>query len=347
MRRRPEPVLVERVAADRQRVVDPDRLARDLLAVAVDRQVGREVGRLAGVEAGRLEGDVLDQQQPGRADRLDRQRAPFGDDEALLVAEPGGRGGRDQEQDQTEVGEQRRELGVLVAVAVEVARAVLGGRLADAEAVPPQHVRGRPPPGTPAIAARSGRSGSKNGSGWATRTSLTPRHSRGVRSSVQITIDTISTTSAPLNQGERKIVNTHSRSRVSTSGRARAAGRSVRGGPRARPRSRSPSAARSRGPGGSSSRRPPCRARKMIWATAKSTDVNRRHSPYPSRAGRLRPDGRAEVGAGDLAARDGSSLLDGAERRDGPRGVRDGVAPGRPAGPRRPRARPTRGAGPA
>ena len=45
--RRPEPVLVERVAADRQRVVDPDRLARDLLAVVVDGQVGREVGRPA------------------------------------------------------------------------------------------------------------------------------------------------------------------------------------------------------------------------------------------------------------------------------------------------------------
>ena len=47
VRRRPEPVLVERVAADRQRVVDPDRLARDLLAVPVDGEVGREVGRHA------------------------------------------------------------------------------------------------------------------------------------------------------------------------------------------------------------------------------------------------------------------------------------------------------------
>ena len=47
VRRRPEPVLVERVAADRQRVVDPDRLARDLAAVLVDGEVGREVGGLA------------------------------------------------------------------------------------------------------------------------------------------------------------------------------------------------------------------------------------------------------------------------------------------------------------
>ena len=43
---------------------------------------------LAGVEAGRLEVDVLDEQQAGRADRLDGQRAALGDDEALLVAEP-------------------------------------------------------------------------------------------------------------------------------------------------------------------------------------------------------------------------------------------------------------------
>ena len=49
VRRRPEPVLVERVAADRERVVDPDRLLGDLLAVLVDGEVGREVARLAGL----------------------------------------------------------------------------------------------------------------------------------------------------------------------------------------------------------------------------------------------------------------------------------------------------------
>ena len=51
----PEPVLVERVPADRERVVDPDRLARDLRTVPVDRQVRREVAGLATREAGRLE----------------------------------------------------------------------------------------------------------------------------------------------------------------------------------------------------------------------------------------------------------------------------------------------------
>ena len=72
VRRRAEPVLVERVAADGQRVVDPDRLARDLAAVLVDGEVGREVGGLARVETGRLEVDVLDQQQAGRPDRAGR-----------------------------------------------------------------------------------------------------------------------------------------------------------------------------------------------------------------------------------------------------------------------------------
>ena len=52
------------------------------------------------------------------------------------------------------------------------------------------------PGATPSMAARSGRIGSKYGSGWATRTSLTPRHRRGVRSSVHTMIDTMSTTSA-------------------------------------------------------------------------------------------------------------------------------------------------------
>ena len=75
VRRRSEPVLVERVAADGQRVVDPDRLARDLAAVLVDGEVGREVGRLAGVEAGRLEVEVPDEQEAGRPDRLDGQGA--------------------------------------------------------------------------------------------------------------------------------------------------------------------------------------------------------------------------------------------------------------------------------
>ena len=43
VRRRPEPVLVERVPVDRERIVDADRLAGDLLAVLEDAEVGREV----------------------------------------------------------------------------------------------------------------------------------------------------------------------------------------------------------------------------------------------------------------------------------------------------------------
>ena len=97
VRRRPEAVLVERVAADRERVVHPDRLAGDLAAVLEDAEVGREVGRLAGLEeARRLEPVVLHEQQAGRPDRLDRQRVALGDDEALLVAEPPGHDARDR-----------------------------------------------------------------------------------------------------------------------------------------------------------------------------------------------------------------------------------------------------------
>ena len=64
----------------------------------------------------------------------------------------------------------------------------------------------------------------------------------------------------------------------------------------------------------------------MIWNTAKSTDVNRCHRPYPRRA-RDVPAGRSASGRRDDGrARDGSGPLDGAERRDGPPVER----PGRP-----------------
>ena len=169
VRRGPEAVLVERVASDRQRVVHPDRLAGDLLAIAVDRQVGREVGGIAGLEAGRLEVEVLDEQQAGRADGLDRQRLALGDHQALLVAQPGGHRGREQEQDQAEVGEQRRELRVLVPVAVDEPRPVRRLGLTDAGSHACERRAGRRPADTSRIAARSGSFGSKNGSGWTTR----------------------------------------------------------------------------------------------------------------------------------------------------------------------------------
>ena len=60
--------------------------------------------------------------------------SPFADDETLLVTEARRHRGRDEEQDQPEVGEQGRQLRVLVAVAVEETRAVGVGRLADVEA---------------------------------------------------------------------------------------------------------------------------------------------------------------------------------------------------------------------
>jgi hypothetical protein len=208
-------VLVERIARDRQRIVDPDRLAGDLLAVLEDREVGREVGGLAGLEAGCLEVEVLDQEQAGRADRLDRQGLALGDDQALLLSEALRHRGRLEEGDQPEVGQQGRHLRVLVAVAVEVADAATVGRLADVEAVSAEDGR-HPSAGTPSMAALSGRRGSKKGSGWATRISRTPRHSFGVRSRVQTVIDRTNTTSAALNHAERKIAKTDRRSSEST-----------------------------------------------------------------------------------------------------------------------------------
>ena len=83
-------------------------------------------------------------------------------------------------------------------------------------------------------------------------------------------------------------------------------------------------------------------ARKMIWRTAKSTDVNSRHIPYPTRAGTFRPDGREVAQATSVLA----MALAPRRRRAPGRTARHGRGPrrDRPAGPRDPRARPTRGA---
>ena len=86
-----------------QRVVHPDDLAGEELAVAVDGEVGREVGRLAARQPGRLEPEALDDEQAGRADRLDRDAVAAGDDEPLLHAEPARDRGGEQEQDQARV----------------------------------------------------------------------------------------------------------------------------------------------------------------------------------------------------------------------------------------------------
>ena len=112
--------------------------------------------RLAGLEEpGRLEAEVLDEEQARRPDRLDGERVALGHDQALLVAERRRHDRGDEEQDQPEVGQQRRHLRVLVPIAVEVADPV-DLRLAELEAMPAQRrpdARRRP---TPVIAARSG-----------------------------------------------------------------------------------------------------------------------------------------------------------------------------------------------
>ena len=143
---------------DRQRVVDPV-VFRAISGRPGKREVGHEsVGGRSRTR--RIERDVLDQQETWRADRLDRQRLALGDDQALLIAKSRRGSGRDEEEDQPGVREQRRHLGVLVTIAIQEARAVGVGRLPDAEAVAPQDGVDRVRR-DPAIAARSGSRGSK------------------------------------------------------------------------------------------------------------------------------------------------------------------------------------------
>ena len=117
---------MERVAVDRQRIVDADDLVRDLLAVLVHGEVRREVRGVAGVEARGLELEVAHQQQARRADRLHGQRLALGHDQPLLVAQPRGHRRGDEEHDEARVGEQRGHLRPAVAIAVEVRRAGRG-----------------------------------------------------------------------------------------------------------------------------------------------------------------------------------------------------------------------------
>ena len=138
----PEGVLVEHEALDLERVVDADGLARDLLAVLVDREVGAVVGeRAVGALRGR-EAEDLDQQVVGRAHRLHRGGLAVAHEDDRLEAEGDGHRTAQQEQDEPEVGEQRGQLHVLVAVAVDprlVGRG--GGGAADPEVAATEDAR--------------------------------------------------------------------------------------------------------------------------------------------------------------------------------------------------------------
>jgi len=72
-------------------------------------------------------------EQAGRADGLHGSRLARPEDEACLRAEPAGHPGRDEEQDQSEVREQRGHLRVPVSVAVHVA---VSARLLDPDGEP-------------------------------------------------------------------------------------------------------------------------------------------------------------------------------------------------------------------
>jgi hypothetical protein len=101
------------------------------------------------------------------------------------------------------VGEQRRHLGVLVAIAVDVRRSVIGRRFADGEASASQgggDVRGRDP-------AHLGTVG---------QAPVEERLGLGNPHLADPTIEMMRSNSAALNQTERNIEKTLSRSRTST-----------------------------------------------------------------------------------------------------------------------------------
>ena len=161
VRGRAEAVLVERVAGDRQRVVDPDRLAGELEAVLVDRR-GRYVksAKLPSARRGASNPKFFTTSRPGVPIGWTVWRLAPGEQEPGLDAEPGRDRGRDEEQDEPGVGQQRRQLRPAVAVAVEVDRAVGLALGPDAEPVRPEdRPHGFGASGRPSR-ARSGRLGS-------------------------------------------------------------------------------------------------------------------------------------------------------------------------------------------
>ena len=133
---------MEDEAIDDQRIVDADRLARDLLSIAIDGQVGPEVRERTVGTPGRLEAEVLDQHVAGRPDRLHGRGLRLADEDRRLEPEGPGHGPADEEQDEPEVGQQRGHLEVAVPVAVGERRLVVGRGL-DLESATAQHGRQR------------------------------------------------------------------------------------------------------------------------------------------------------------------------------------------------------------
>ena len=191
VRRRPEPVLVERVAADRERVVDPDRLRGDLLrrpgtrARSVVKSLAWPVSRNPGASNPRF----CTSSRPGVPIGWTVSESPSATTRPCSSPSRARHRGRDEEQDQPDVADQRRQLRPAVAVAVDVRRRRRPPRLADDEPVAPEDRRdGRRVDARPSPPGRAA-SGRRTASGWTTRISLDWRHSRGVRSSVQTTIE--------------------------------------------------------------------------------------------------------------------------------------------------------------
>ena len=189
-RRWPERVLVEDVAVDLERVVDPDRLARDLLAVLVDREVGAEVGERAVGSPRRLEAEFLTSRLSGVPTGWTGRGLALAQEDDRLEAEGRRDGAAGQEQDQAEMGEQCGQLEVLVAVAVDATSRRRSRRRHDG---PGSGVGAGLPHVVGASSGVLENARARPGAGRRTARLVdvddaAPRHSRGVRSSVQQTM---------------------------------------------------------------------------------------------------------------------------------------------------------------
>ena len=215
---------MEGIGIDAQRIVDPDRLARQLLAILVDGQVSAEVGEGAVSPLGRREVVDLEEQVARRADGPHRGRLPLPHEDDGLEAQHRGHRPGHEEQHQASVREQRGQLLVLVAIAVDEGHAPCRStrcrrkwRARKASCTTLRVVAASASPRPSSMTARCPRPGSKNASGCSTRTSCAPRQRRGVRSRVQHTMLMVRMVMSSRNQGVEKTLKRPSRSNVSTS----------------------------------------------------------------------------------------------------------------------------------
>ena len=157
----PEGVLVEHEPLDLERIVDPDVLARDLPAVLEHGQVGHEVGGLAvGEHAAPAKLLTLTSRLSGVPTGWTGAVWPSPTNTTVSKPRTTVTAPPTRNRIEPEVGEQRRQLEVLVPVALEpLDRAIGGGGPADLEAPAAEHRRhvvGAPARRAPAAPAPAG-----------------------------------------------------------------------------------------------------------------------------------------------------------------------------------------------